>query len=195
MLPTLVPFSFYRFLRGLLPMASTLRTLTFLALFAVSSATIPVEQRDPRPLNVHKSPLTRIRDSLIRTIWKVPTSHTCRHTSSHHQLDAAPTNFRARYGGDIVLRFNISSDNEVRSLAEAADMLYLDVWESSDQWVDIRMSKEIVGAKRAISSTSLTFRFRSPLYWAFSHLRYKRRTHPSCTISRKSSMNLIRQAM
>ncbi|KAL9106254.1 MAG: hypothetical protein Q9227_008722 [Pyrenula ochraceoflavens] len=63
---------------------------------------------------------------------------------THIQEETAPTNFRARYGEDIVLRFNISNDEEIKALAEAADTLYLDVWESTDFWADIRMAKDIV---------------------------------------------------
>lgn len=41
----------------------------------------------------------------------------------------------------MVLRFNISTRHEAESLAEAADTLLLDVWEFSQNWVDIRLSK------------------------------------------------------
>ena len=63
------------------------------------------------------------------------------HTFSDRQ---PPTHTLARYGGDVVLRFNISTAEEARSLAEAADTLLLDVWEFAHDWVDIRLSKDIV---------------------------------------------------
>ena len=55
-----------------------------------------------------------------------------------------PAHTVARYGGDLVLRFNISTAEESGSLAEAADTLMLDVWEFSHDWVDIRLSKDSV---------------------------------------------------
>lgn len=44
----------------------------------------------------------------------------------------------------MVLRFNISTAKEAKSLAEAADTLLLDIWEFSHDWVDIRLSTDIV---------------------------------------------------
>ncbi len=51
---------------------------------------------------------------------------------------------RTRYGGDVVLRFRVKTAEEVKALAEAADTLYLDIWEFADDWVDIRMAKDVV---------------------------------------------------
>jgi hypothetical protein len=55
-----------------------------------------------------------------------------------------PSNTRARYDEDIVLRFNISSSDEAKALAEATAVLFLDIWESNDEWVDIRLAKDVV---------------------------------------------------
>ncbi|KAM3416906.1 hypothetical protein BST61_g8494 [Cercospora zeina] len=59
----------------------------------------------------------------------------------HRQL---PAHTVARYGGHLVLRFNISTSEESASLAEAADTLMLDVWEFAHDWVDVRLSKDSV---------------------------------------------------
>ncbi|KAF2171894.1 hypothetical protein M409DRAFT_63436 [Zasmidium cellare ATCC 36951] len=69
----------------------------------------------------------RLFDNLVDSIDLPPPAHTF-----------------ARYGEDLVLRFNISAHNEAASLAEAADTLMLDIWEFSQDWVDIRLSKETV---------------------------------------------------
>ena len=50
----------------------------------------------------------------------------------------------ARYGGDLVLRFEINSIEEAKALAEAINVLFLDVWEFTTEWVDIRLSKDVV---------------------------------------------------
>lgn len=55
-----------------------------------------------------------------------------------------PARTLATYGGDLVLRFNLSTAQESASLAEAADTLMLDVWEFAHDWVDIRLSKDSV---------------------------------------------------
>lgn len=55
-----------------------------------------------------------------------------------------PPHAFAGYGGDIVLRFNISTPEEAAYMAEAIDNQLLDVWEFSHEWVDIRMAKEEV---------------------------------------------------
>ena len=54
-----------------------------------------------------------------------------------------------------MLRFNISKDDEAKSLAEAADTLLLDIWEFTDEWVDIRLSTDIVGPLLGLLPDSL----------------------------------------
>ena len=61
----------------------------------------------------------------------------------------------ARYGGDVVLRFNVSTSEEAKGLAEAADTLLLDVWEFTQDWVDIRLAKDIVPSLLGLLPASL----------------------------------------
>ena len=51
---------------------------------------------------------------------------------------------RSHYERDIVLRFNISNTQEAESLAEAADTLFLDIWDSAPEYADIRLAKDVV---------------------------------------------------
>ncbi|KAI7084921.1 hypothetical protein KC356_g6355 [Hortaea werneckii] len=67
----------------------------------------------------------------------------------------APPHTFARYGGDVVLRFNISTPDEAKRLADAADTLLLDVWEFTQDWVDIRLAKDIVGPLLGLLPSSL----------------------------------------
>lgn len=60
-------------------------------------------------------------------------------------IQTPTTTFLARYGGDIVLRFNISTLEEAEAFREAVNVLFLDVWEFTMQWVDVRLSKDVVG--------------------------------------------------
>ncbi|KAF1824490.1 uncharacterized protein K489DRAFT_378909 [Dissoconium aciculare CBS 342.82] len=52
-----------------------------------------------------------------------------------------PTHTLAQYGSDVVLRFNISSNEELSSLNEAVDTLLLDVWDrrAAQRQMDIRL--------------------------------------------------------
>jgi len=57
-----------------------------------------------------------------------------------------PSTLLAKYGGEVVLRFNLSTPYEERMLAEAADTLFLDVWEFTSNWADIRLREEDVSS-------------------------------------------------
>lgn len=94
--------------------------------------------------------LTWLRDTVIESIFGLPrrrcheaTSHgrNLRGPDHHPQL---PRKLLARYGEDVVLRFNLSTAEEERALAEAADTLFLDVWEFTSNWADIRLRKDDV---------------------------------------------------
>lgn len=90
--------------------------------------------------DIFSHPFRSIRDAIIERIWSVPAkSKPC-----HNSRPTVPSNYRARYGNDVVLRFKLSTDDEVRALSEAVEILYLDVWEVADEWVDIRISKDVV---------------------------------------------------
>jgi extracellular matrix protein 14 len=87
------------------------------------------------------SPLRRLQDAIVEKIWTPSPRHKSRTGSLNRPL---PSNLRTRYGGDVVLRFKITSREELQAIADAADILYLDVWESTDEWVDIRIAKDIL---------------------------------------------------
>lgn len=57
---------------------------------------------------------------------------------------APPSTLLARYGGDVVLRFKLGTLEDAAALTEAVNVLFLDVWESNSDWVDIRLSKDVV---------------------------------------------------
>ena len=50
----------------------------------------------------------------------------------------------SRYVNDVVLRFNITGHGEAKAMAEAVNMLYLDVWSATKDHVDIRMQRGTV---------------------------------------------------
>jgi hypothetical protein len=52
----------------------------------------------------------------------------------------------AKYGGEMVVRFRIKTPEEAQALASASRRLFLDVWEMSDDWVDILLTEKVVSA-------------------------------------------------
>ena len=73
----------------------------------------------------------------------------------------------ARYGGDVVLRFRIQTAEEAKALAEASNVLFLDIWEFTTEWVDIRLAKDVVSLLLDISSCQ-----RPPVDMGSRYLRY-----------------------
>jgi extracellular matrix protein 14 len=110
----------------------------------------PATQRPAKLRNVFPQ-LTWLRDTAIEKVFGVPPKSKQLQgnqpvpplRSSNTQL---PATLRAKYGGDVVLRFNISTWEEEAALSEAADTLFLDVWEFADNWADIRLREDDVRA-------------------------------------------------
>ena len=94
----------------------------------------------------YRRPWARFRDSLIRVIWNIPPQTQPPTANAQNSIPSSnpPSSVLARYGGDLVLRFKIQSAEEARALGEAISVLFLDVWEFTAEWVDIRLSKDVV---------------------------------------------------
>ena len=96
-----------------------------------------------------KSWLSHARDSVIKTIWRLPPNPSLAQANGKAPAVARPpSTFLTRYGGDLVLRFDINSIYEAEALAQAINVLFLDVWEFTTDWVDIRLSKDVVSSDR-----------------------------------------------
>lgn len=114
--------------------------------------------RDAKPPYHHRShsvfpQLTWLRDTAIEKIFggkpnpenAAAAEENGQPTSSRRPLSAQlPATLLAKYGGDVVLRFNITTEEEEAALAEAADILFLDVWEFTNNWADIRLAEDDV---------------------------------------------------
>ena len=105
------------------------------------------------PLQAQTPPYTSrwrsVSDRLIASLFGVEKT-VDKQSGSHIGSDNSPaqpfSHILARYEGDVVLRFNISTAEEAEELREAADTLLLDVWEHTQDWVDIRLSKDIIAS-------------------------------------------------
>jgi len=86
-----------------------------------------------------------LRDTIVQKLFGVSASTKGSLQKPGRPLNSLlPSTLSAKYGGDVVLRFNLSTPEEERMLAEAADTLFLDVWEFTNNWADIRMPEEDV---------------------------------------------------
>lgn len=104
----------------------------------------PVEKRSHQSKSVFPQ-LTWLRDTAVEKIFGVPPKSKVQDRPSRQQYSSQlPATLLAKYGGDVVLRFNISTSEEEAALAEAADTLMLDVWEFTDNWADIRLREDDV---------------------------------------------------
>ena len=145
-------------IQSLLLIAATLSTV--LALPADPTTPYHPPQYQPAPISHHThtitNPLILLRDVVIRRIWGLPQRLDGQPVCDHkHPTLSSPPDLRVRYSGDVVLRFRIKKEDEAEALSEISDILYLDVWESTDEWVDIRMAKDIVPSVLSLLPPSL----------------------------------------
>ncbi|KAI4259282.1 MAG: hypothetical protein LQ352_000822 [Teloschistes flavicans] len=121
-----------------------------------ASSSIPVFLRQSAP---SRSIATRLRDGLIRTLWSVPRNGPSSASEPQQPISSGPatppSTLLARYGGDLVLRFDVPTPEEVAALAQAINVLFLDVWESNSNFVDIRVSKDVVPSLLGLLPPSL----------------------------------------
>lgn len=117
----------------------------FIALIALCPALIsalPSFSTCDRP-----APWRRLTNRILSSIWRTSDHETAVNPRINPITEARAghsSSLAARYGLDIVLRFNISTAEEANAIAEASEDLYLDVWEFNDNWVDIRLAKDVV---------------------------------------------------
>ncbi|KAH7359635.1 putative metallocarboxypeptidase ECM14 [Pyrenochaeta sp. MPI-SDFR-AT-0127] len=137
-------------------------TLTALGLLLLSpSLTLaaPHDAAGTHPASHHHAPRPwrRLSDAIIKRIWKLPEDQKRLDTpgwSTHSETDPADE-LVARYSDDVVLRFKIRTVKEAAALAEAADVLFLDIWEFNEDWADIRIAKDVVPSLLGLLPQSL----------------------------------------
>lgn len=126
---------------------SVCRYLTLFTFLVCLSFSIPtVDSADQQHVltdllpNETRSPslLTKVFGGLIERIWPQ-----CKEASSRKQKPQT-TVVSSKYGDDVVLRFKIKDQVEAQAFSEAVNTLYLDVWEASQDWADVRMSKKVL---------------------------------------------------
>jgi extracellular matrix protein 14 len=109
----------------------------------------------PPPQPKTRAPLWELSHRLIESVFGAPTDGKGRGIKKVDAGQRVPPHLTTRYGDQVVLRFNISTNEKAQSLADAADILMLDVWEFSHEWVDIRLSTDIIGPLLGLLPESL----------------------------------------
>lgn len=102
-----------------------------------------------------RGPFTWLRDSIIERIWGID-----KEKQSLSKPGQRPEKSWSRYGSDIVLRIEFQSAEEVEALADAVNILFLDVWDSNENYVDIRLAKEVVSSQHQPDLTFLCMHLR-----------------------------------
>jgi extracellular matrix protein 14 len=99
-----------------------------------------------------RGPFTWLRDSVIERIWGIDKE---KQSLNKPGPRPPPEKSWSRYGSDIVLRIEVHNAEEVEALAEAVNILFLDVWDSNENYVDIRLAKEVVPSLLGLLPQSL----------------------------------------
>ncbi|KAF8466591.1 hypothetical protein BDZ91DRAFT_724624 [Kalaharituber pfeilii] len=78
-----------------------------------------------------------------------------RHKQREHAQTYFGSSLMTKYAGDIVLRFNLTTQAEALALVEASQVLFLDVWSATKEHVDIRIPERDVPSLLGLLPNSL----------------------------------------
>ena len=98
----------------------------------------PLQPASRLPQSPDPRPWTRLRDWVIESIWGTGRSQ------CHHKHAGPPSTVGDRYETDVVLRFHLRHPDEAAALASASQVLVLDIWAITSDFVDVRLAEHMV---------------------------------------------------
>lgn len=107
--------------------------------------------------------LARLCDTIVESIWP----HRQPSKRPSQSVDRSQDRRASKYDDDVVLRFKITTREEAMAFAEAVDDLYLDLWQASQDWVDLRISRKVLPSFLTLLPDSLHQSY-SPVITALS---------------------------
>ena len=112
------------------------------SIFLLACSALALPSRNPESCHRHNV-ISKLSGYLIEKIYgPAPIDSTI-----YSKAGTGSALSQARYKDEVVLRFNISNEEEIRALGSATNTLFLDVWESNREWADIRIAKDVVGQR------------------------------------------------
>lgn len=105
-----------------------------------------------------QTPSHSFRKSIYDSFYSIWPSrrHKCRENAGHATTKTpAKATQSSRYADQLVLRFNLSSPQDLAAISEASDTLLLDVWDTSDTWLDVRLRYDDVSSLLGLLPSSL----------------------------------------
>lgn len=123
--------------------AITLLLATGLPLItAVPSPNLDQQQQlGARAIDSHTPAWRSLSNRIIQNTWP---SRQWQAGNAKHGREPPVHTPRSRRGEDLLLRFNITTADEAHSLAAVANSMYLDVWEFTQDWADIRVATDVL---------------------------------------------------
>ncbi|KAI4842684.1 hypothetical protein E4T44_07165 [Aureobasidium sp. EXF-8845] len=130
--------------------ASSLLLVAVSTLLAPTATAVPSHPPPPPPSQPpsHCPAWRSVTDAIVRNIWTPP-------GDSRPEAAAVKPLKHHKHSDHVVVRFNISNAQDATSLADAADTLFLDLWEFTDDWVDIRLQKDLIPSLLGLLPSSL----------------------------------------
>ncbi|KAK4104986.1 hypothetical protein N658DRAFT_493100 [Parathielavia hyrcaniae] len=96
----------------------------------------------------HVFPLLKwLRDSAVEVVFGKPSTRT--------KASKPAAALQSRYRNHVVIRFNVTNPEEEGALAQATEQMFLDVWASTPEYVDVRLDRADVLALLTLLPNSL----------------------------------------
>ncbi|CAZ85373.1 unnamed protein product [Tuber melanosporum] len=108
----------------------------------VEPRSVHTVQEFPNPADSAPEPprwSSRIRDSIIGRLFGDTNRHGRRKENQRYLSETAK--LASQYASDVVLRFTLKTPEEMKALAEASNILLLDVWSTTKTHADIRIAE------------------------------------------------------